>query len=91
MKSAVLLNQFYKVKNFQVSGYNILEKESKEFTSRFDCDKIGELTEYVGCKIDHDKLRGKLKLLNLYCCRVIKMNILFKTISKIHHWRRGQY
>ena len=33
----------------------IIEKESKDFTSRFDCDEVGEVKEYVGCKIDHNK------------------------------------
>ena len=28
--------------------------EKKEFTRRFDCDDIGPLEEYVGCKVDRD-------------------------------------
>ena len=29
-------------------------KEKDGFVSRFDCDDIGEVKEYVGCKIDKD-------------------------------------
>ena len=32
----------------------VVPKESKEFTSRFDCDEVGEVKEYVGCKIERD-------------------------------------
>jgi hypothetical protein len=29
---------------------------------RFDCDDIGELKEYIGCKIDYDKEEGSMKI-----------------------------
>jgi hypothetical protein len=29
---------------------------------RFDCDEVGELAEYVGCKVDHNKEEGWIKL-----------------------------
>ena len=34
---------------------------AEEMKKRFDCDDIGEVTEYVGCKVDHDKLNGSIK------------------------------
>eukprot|EP00957_Ditylum_brightwellii_P127852 9750053-Ditylum_brightwellii.AAC.1 len=29
--------------------------ESKAFTNRFECDNVGEVNEYVGCKIKRDE------------------------------------
>ena len=40
----------------------VIGKESKEFTSRFDCDEVGEVKEYVGCKVDHDKKLRQIKI-----------------------------
>ena len=31
-----------------------VNKEKGGFVSRFDCDDIGEVKEYIGCKIDKD-------------------------------------
>jgi hypothetical protein len=28
----------------------------------FDCDDVGELKEYVGCKVDYDRANGTMKL-----------------------------
>jgi hypothetical protein len=56
-------------------------KSAKEqMKSRFDCDEIGELTEYVGCKIQ--KLQIMFNLLNLFCCRVMKMNSISRRIGQ---------
>ena len=33
-----------------------------EMMGRFDCGEIGELTEYVGCKVDYDKEKGTVHL-----------------------------
>eukprot|EP00957_Ditylum_brightwellii_P158269 12047301-Ditylum_brightwellii.AAC.1 len=44
------------IDNCMVWGHDkVVIKESKEFTSQFDCDEVGEVKEYVGCKIDHNK------------------------------------
>jgi hypothetical protein len=38
--------------------------ESKEkMKQNFDCDEIGELKEYVGCKIEHNRDEGYMKLM----------------------------
>jgi hypothetical protein len=34
----------------------------EEMKKRFDCDEVGELAEYVGCKVDHNKEEGWIKL-----------------------------
>jgi hypothetical protein len=34
----------------------------QQLMDRFDCDEVGELKEYVGCKIEHDKEGGWMKL-----------------------------
>ena len=39
----------------------VVHQESKEFTSRFDCDEVGEVKEYVGCKIEHNKKENYIK------------------------------
>eukprot|EP00957_Ditylum_brightwellii_P210400 15364934-Ditylum_brightwellii.AAC.1 len=44
---------------------NIVLQESKEFTSRFDCDGIGEVEEYVGCKIKHNKEEKSINCIHL--------------------------
>ena len=40
----------------------IIVKESKDFTSTFDCDEVGEVKEYVRCKIDHNKNTREIKI-----------------------------
>jgi hypothetical protein len=37
-------------------------KAKGEMMSRFDCDEVGEMKEYVGCKVDRDWEKGTLKL-----------------------------
>jgi hypothetical protein len=39
-----------------------VEKAKKQMMDRFDCDEVGELKEYVGCKIDRDLTEGWVKL-----------------------------
>eukprot|EP00957_Ditylum_brightwellii_P169271 12883421-Ditylum_brightwellii.AAC.1 len=34
---------------------SVVPAESKAFTNRFECDDVGEVNEYVGCKIERDK------------------------------------
>jgi hypothetical protein len=34
----------------------------EEMKKQFDCDEVVELAEYVGCKIDHNKEEGWIKL-----------------------------
>jgi hypothetical protein len=34
----------------------------EEMKKQFDWDEVGELTEYVGCKVDHNKEEGWIKL-----------------------------
>ena len=34
----------------------------KQMTDRFDCDELGEVDEYVGCKVEHDKMQNTIKL-----------------------------
>jgi len=37
--------------------------EKEKFKEQFDCDDIGELKEYIGCKIDYEPETGQLKLM----------------------------
>jgi len=39
-----------------------LKVAKEEMKKRFDCEDVGELNEYVGCKIDYDKKEGALKM-----------------------------
>jgi hypothetical protein len=34
----------------------------EEIKKRFDCDEVGEPAEYVGCKVDHNKEEGWIRL-----------------------------
>eukprot|EP00957_Ditylum_brightwellii_P026963 2038523-Ditylum_brightwellii.AAC.1 len=34
---------------------SVVPAESKAFTNQFECDDVGEVNEYVGCKIERDK------------------------------------
>ena len=34
----------------------------QQMMSNFDCDEIGELKEYVGCKVEHNHEEGFIKL-----------------------------
>ena len=69
----------------------VIGKESKEFTSRFDCDEVGEVKEYVGCKVDHDKKLRQIKLLNPSCCRATRMSMQSSTRSRVPQRRRERY
>ena len=40
---------------------DIVPKENEEFMSRFDCDDVGEVKEYVGCKIDRNEKERSIK------------------------------
>jgi hypothetical protein len=42
-----------------------VEKAKKQMMDRFDCDKVRELKEHVGCKIDRDLKEGSVKLTQL--------------------------
>eukprot|EP00957_Ditylum_brightwellii_P041040 3108036-Ditylum_brightwellii.AAC.1 len=47
-----------------VWGHNkVVVKESKEFTSQFDCDEVGKLKEYVRCKVNHNKEKRTIKFI----------------------------
>jgi hypothetical protein len=32
-----------------------MRKEKKEFQERFECDDVGDVNEYVGCKVNQDE------------------------------------
>ena len=36
-------------------------RENEEFMQRFDCDDVGNVKEYVGCKIDQDEKSNSIK------------------------------
>eukprot|EP00957_Ditylum_brightwellii_P078625 5977616-Ditylum_brightwellii.AAC.1 len=40
----------------------LVEKSKTPMKSVFDCDELGEMEEYVGCKVDYNKDLGKMKL-----------------------------
>ena len=40
---------------------SVVMKENEEFMRRFNCDDVGEVREYVGCKIDRDWKNGSMK------------------------------
>ena len=37
-------------------------KAKAQMMARFDCDDVGELKEYVGCKVDIDRKEGSITL-----------------------------
>jgi hypothetical protein len=39
-----------------------VKKAKGQMMELFDCDYVGELKEYVGCKVDYDKEAGTMKL-----------------------------
>eukprot|EP00957_Ditylum_brightwellii_P040221 3042801-Ditylum_brightwellii.AAC.1 len=50
------------INNCMVRGHDkVVMKELKEFTSQFDCDKVGKVKEYAVCKIDHNKEERSIK------------------------------
>jgi hypothetical protein len=40
----------------------LVDSTMKEFSDDMDCDVVGNAVEYIGCKIDHDRNEGKLKI-----------------------------
>ena len=42
-----------------------MEKSKDAMMKLIDCDDIGDLQEYVGCKVEHGKGRGMMKLTQL--------------------------
>jgi len=48
-------------------GFKTLKEQIK---SRFDCDDVGILNEYVGCNIECDK--ASIRLCNQCCCKALK-------------------
>ena len=41
---------------------SVVPEENKNFTRRFDCDDVGKVKEYVGCKIEMDVNSRSMKL-----------------------------
>jgi hypothetical protein len=41
---------------------SVVKKEKEKMKQLFDCDDIGELQEYVGCKIVHDRAERSVKI-----------------------------
>ena len=41
----------------------MVPEENKKFTSRFHCNDIGEVKDYVGCKIEKNKKEGSMKFI----------------------------
>jgi hypothetical protein len=41
---------------------NAVMAAKREMLKRFDCDEVGELKEYIGCKIEHNKEKRFMKL-----------------------------
>ena len=39
-----------------------VESEKTEVLSRFDCDDVGDVKEYVGCRVDMNENEGRMKL-----------------------------
>lgn len=39
-----------------------VDEVMQEFANFMECDVIGDAIEYIGCKIDHDREEGKLKI-----------------------------
>ena len=40
----------------------VVEKSKNDMMKLFDCDDIGELKEYVGCKVEHDRDKKTMRL-----------------------------
>ena len=45
-----------------IGDKNNVAQAKIEMKNEFDCDDLGELQEYVGCKIDYNKDEGWIKL-----------------------------
>ena len=39
----------------------LLVDQEMELMKIFDCDEIGSIKEYVGCKVDYDPKQGKMR------------------------------
>jgi hypothetical protein len=51
------------VDNCTIGGsYEGVQFANQQMMTGFDCDEVGELKEYVGCKIDFNKEEGWMKL-----------------------------
>ena len=51
--------------NFTGGKSEGVKQAVKEMMERFDCDHLGEMKEYLGCKIDYDKEESKIKITQL--------------------------
>jgi len=47
---------------FVCGNKKLVLEEKEKFKQQFECDKVGELKEYVACKIDYKPGEGLLKL-----------------------------
>ena len=46
---------------YGVGPESVVPEGNKKFTSRFDCHDVGEVKEYVGCKIEMDVKNRSMK------------------------------
>ena len=44
---------------------NVVPVENMKFTSRFDCDDVGKVEEYVSCKIEKNNKEGSINFVQL--------------------------
>jgi hypothetical protein len=58
-----------------------------------DCDDVGIMNKYVGCKIDRDLDEPSLRMTQPeYCCKVSKMSLIYlKWANHIYQHRRDRY
>ena len=40
---------------------SVVQTENEEFMSQFDCNDVGDVKEYFGCKIDRDEENSSMK------------------------------
>jgi hypothetical protein len=45
-----------------VGKKEMVEATRKQFNERFECDDVGEMTEYIGCNIEYDQEQKQIKV-----------------------------
>jgi hypothetical protein len=65
-------------------------KAAKEqMKSKFNCDEIGELTEYVCCNIE--RTSNYLRFTHLFCYKVMRANLLWRKMDLCTLlWKQGR-
>ena len=78
-----MLMQLASIRKSSVAGKkNNVLKAKTEMMSRFDCDEVGELREYIGCKLDWNEDKRWIKITQPVLLQSLKDEFEFEILGQ---------